>query len=110
MDTFKPQRCSGSWDLKFDEKAGINIEYINETDYNNYTLMFVTGTMMTGHYIMCIGVSEDSQYYLITDQSKQLWLMNYDVMMENHLFYFRTNTGLLVPKTWDNIRSYYRMG
>lgn len=85
---------------------GLDIGYIDNTDYTSYTVMLVSGTGTSGHYILIIGVSEDKSYYLVTDQSRKIWLMSYSTMRDQNMFYYRSNAGYSVM----DVRSYYRMG
>ena len=84
----------------------LEISFIDDTDFDSYSIMLVSGVAFSGHYIMIIGVSEDKSYYLVTDQSKKIWMISYSAMKNNNMFYYRSNAGYSAL----DVRSYYRVG
>jgi len=91
------------------QDPGINISYIDDTEYYHNTLMLVTGKAKSGHYIMIIGVSDCKRYYLVTDHSGYIWFISYSKMKNNDLFHYDLSSGGLIPNL-VSVRSYYRLG
>ena len=50
-----------------------NWKMIDDTDYTNYNLIIMGGYGTGGHYMMIIGVDEDKQHYLVTDQATNVY-------------------------------------
>ncbi|KAI5511485.1 hypothetical protein TVAGG3_0734510 [Trichomonas vaginalis G3] len=58
------------------EQVEYNWDYIDGTNYKNYSLIIMGGQDICAHYTIVLGVSTDKKYYIVTDQKLQIWLVD----------------------------------
>ena len=58
-------------------KGGVDFKWdvIDNTDYKNYSLIALGGYGLAAHYFMIIGVDTTKSYYLVTDQTLDIWIV-----------------------------------
>ncbi|ETO11340.1 hypothetical protein RFI_26037 [Reticulomyxa filosa] len=59
---------------------GFAWDYINENNYSAYTIIALGGYGLGGHFFLIVGVDTNKTNYLVTDQSRQVWLADQKLM------------------------------
>jgi hypothetical protein len=57
-----------------------NWSYIDENNYMSYSIIGMGGYGLGAHYFLIIGVDTTKNYYLITDQTRNIWITPVKVM------------------------------
>eukprot|EP01084_Bolivina_argentea_P113073 201611_1 len=82
----------GSFPFKWD--------YIDNNNYTQYCIIGMGGYGLGAHYFLIIGVDEEKQHYLITDQTKNVWVAGVKLM----------RTALIYQNNGYSQHSLYKIG
>ena len=65
------------WSVSYKSSSSFPWNKFDETNYSNYCVIFLCSWGRVAHYAICIGVSKDKKYYLITDQTSKIWYISH---------------------------------
>eukprot|EP01084_Bolivina_argentea_P127474 225437_1 len=83
-------------------------DYLNATDFSEYSLIIMGGDGV-GHYTIVLGVNTRRTHYLVSDQSKKVWLVDASLMRKMCTYGLSKSQGTIGINAYNEC-SMFRVG